>query len=164
MFTRREPKPDPMGVVMQPSGPPLPASEFFSNRLTCIKNLKAIGSGFAAWSSRHHYEYPFNVSTNAGGTKELCAAGPEQFDSNAVFHFQVMTNPEELTTPALLVCPQDKLKKPAPSFSELTASNVTYRLRTGVNITGSHPKEVLIVCPVDGNILYCDGTVVEGKK
>jgi hypothetical protein len=46
-------------------------------------------------------------------------------------------------------------------FGRLTAANVTYRLRSGTNIGDTHPREILAVCPVDGNTLYCDGTVLD---
>lgn len=93
---------------------------------------------------------------------EFCAVGGDGFDRNAARHFQVMSN--ELSTPKLLICPQDKARKPAADFVNLQAGNVTYQLRSGTNISEANPREVLVVCPVDGNILYCDGTVVEAKK
>ena len=107
-------------------------------------------------------KFPFNVSTNAGGTLEFCAKGSDGFDRNAARHFQVMSN--ELGTPKILVCPQDKARKPSADFANFQAGNVTYQLRSGTNLSEATPREVLIMCPVDGNILYCDGTVVEGKK
>jgi hypothetical protein len=36
-------------------------------------------------------------------------------------------------------------------------------LRAGTNVCDTNPHEILAVCPVDGNILYCDGTVL-GKN
>ena len=88
---------------------------------------------------------------------EFCAKGSDGFDRNAARHFQVMSN--ELNTPKLLVCPQDTAAKPAGDFPQLQAENVTYKLRTGTNISAAHPKEILLVCSIDGNTLYCDGTV-----
>ncbi|SPE50259.1 hypothetical protein SBV1_1080022 [Verrucomicrobia bacterium] len=76
-------------------------------------------------------------------------------------HFRVMSN--ELNTPLLLVCPKDKHKKAAADFDNLQSSNVSYRLRTGTNVNWENPTEVLAVCPVDGNVLYCDGSVTIWK-
>ena len=73
--------------------------------------------------------------------------------------YSFMSN--ELNTPIVLICPKDRSKKPAASFESLTTSSVTYRLRSGTNVADTNPREVLMVCPIDGNTLYCDGTVEE---
>jgi hypothetical protein len=126
-------------------------------RVTCINNLKQIGLAFKTWALDNSNCYPFNLNTNAGGTRELCAVGADGFDSNAVRHLQVMSN--ELSTPLLLVCPKDKSKTRAADFGHLTRSNITYRFHSGTNINEDNPAAVLAVCPMDGNTLYCDGSV-----
>ncbi len=123
----------------------------------CQRNLREIGLAFKIWALDHNDQYPFNVSTNAGGTRELCAAGNDGFDSNAIVHFLVISN--ELSTPNFLVCPKDSRRHPVLNFEDLRPENVTYRLRTGTNINSDHPQEVLAVCPIHGNELYCDGNV-----
>jgi hypothetical protein len=133
-----------------------------AQRITCVNNLKQIGLAFRTWAIDHDGSYPFNLSTNAGGTMEFCARGNDGFDSHAATHFEVMSN--ELATPQILVCPQDKSKHAAVVFRNLGPENVTYRLRTGTNISEANPKAVLAVCPIDGNTLYCDGTVVSTNK
>ena len=141
-----------------------PKGEPVAQKINCVNNLRMIGAGLTMWAYDHDGKYPFNVSTNAGGTLEFCASGSDGFDSNSARHFQVVTNAEQLPTPLLLVCPQDRSKKAATELRKLGPANVTYRLRTGTRIDLSHPKEVLAVCPIDGNTLYCDGTVVKGKN
>lgn len=90
---------------------------------------------------------------------EYCARSSDGFDSNAALHFQVMSN--ELSTPLILVCPRDHKTKAAHDFSNLQAENITYRLRSGTNVTDADPQGELMKCPIDGNILHCDGTVTE---
>lgn len=114
-----------------------------------------IGISLRAWALDHRGQYPFNVSTNQGGTLELCARGSDGFDSNAWRHFQVLSN--ELTDPAFLVCPKDRKHKPARDFRSLRLENVSYRLRTGPSLTQTNKTDVLVVCPLDGNCIYGDG-------
>jgi hypothetical protein len=130
-----------------------------AQEITCVNNLKQTGLAFRTWSIDHDGLFPFNASTNAGGSRELCAVGSDGFDANAALHFQALANGTELVAPRFLICPKDRVKKPAPSFSQLKPENLTYRLRTGTSISETNPKEVLLVCPIDGNRLYCDGSV-----
>lgn len=132
-----------------------------AQRISCVNNLKQIGLGFRIWAGDHEGLFPCNASTNAGGTREFCAVGADGFDRHAAAHFQVLSN--ELNTPKILVCPEDKGRQPALDFARLTAANLTYQLRSGPDLSDANPKVVLAVCPVDGNILYCDGTVT-GKS
>ena len=132
-----------------------------AQRITCVNNLKQIGLCFRSWAIDNDGRFPFNVGTNAGGTMEFCAIGADGFDSNAALHFQAMSN--ELSTPLLLVCPKDSSRKPAAGFPSLQASNVTYRLHSGTNLNENNPAAVLAICPVEGNMLHCDGSVTVGK-
>lgn len=129
--------------------------------ISCDNNLKQIGLAFRTWALDNGGQFPFNVSTNAGGTMEFCATGSDGFDRNAARHFEVMSN--ELSTPRILVCPKDWSREPAAGFPSLQASNVTYRLRSGTNLNETNPTAVLVLCPFDGNTLHCDGSVTPGK-
>jgi hypothetical protein len=132
-----------------------------AQKITCVNNLKQIGLAFKTWALDNNGQFPWNVTTNEGGTMELCARAPDGFDTNAPFHFTVMSN--ELSTPLVLVCPQDLSRTPVRAFGKLRPENITYRLRSGTNITDATPKEVLAVCPIDANTLYCDASVKRTK-
>lgn len=123
----------------------------------CEYNMRQVGLAFKLWALDHNDQFPFNVSTNSGGTLELCAAGADGFDANAIAHLQIISN--ELNTPGFLVCPDDRANHAASNFGLLRQANVSYRLRTGTNISPENPQEVLAVCPVHGTELYCDGNV-----
>ena len=129
--------------------------------VSCQNNLKQIGLSLRTWAIDNDGQFPFNVSTNAGGTRELCARGGDGFDTNAALHFQVMSN--ELSTPLLLVCPNDWSRKPAVSFHNLQAGNVSYLLHSGTNLNDSNPTAALVACPFDGNTVHCDGSVTAAK-
>ena len=130
-------------------------------KINCVNNLKQIGLAFKIWAIDHGDQYNFNVSTNAGGTMELCAVGKDGFDHNSFLHFKAMTGDELLRVPLLLVCPQDRSKKAATNWASLGPENVTYRLRSGTNASDANTHAILAVCPIDGNVLYCDGTVLD---
>jgi hypothetical protein len=128
--------------------------------LTCLGNLKQIGLSMRTWAIDNEDSFPFHVSTNWGGTLELRAIGPGGFDTNSYMHFMVLSN--ELVVTSHLVCPADTVRRAATNFASLRPETVTYRLRTGDTVTEAHPQEVLAVCPIEGNTLYCDGSVTNG--
>jgi hypothetical protein len=110
----------------------------------------------------HEDLFPANVSTNKGGTMELAVEGSGGFDESGVFQFQVLSN--ELFSPKLLKCPADNSKQAALNFSALRPGNVSYRVRYGTNLNDSTPQEVLMVCPVHGHTLQCDGSVQNKRR
>ena len=117
---------------------------------------EGIGLSFRTWAIDHNDQFPFNVSTNLGGTLELCAPGPDGFDKNAAMHFLVMSN--ELSAPSILVCPADT-RQAATDWAHLGAANVTYQVRSGEGVTDANPQQVLAVCPIHNNVLRADGSV-----
>lgn len=127
---------------------------------TCVNNLKNIGVSFRLWSWNHNNQFPFNVSTNEGGARELSLSDGEGYISNSATTFKALARDSdaEFTTTLLLICPKDVSRRPAVSFSELQPENITYRLRSGTNLSAD-VKQVLLVCPIDGNTLYTDGSV-----
>ena len=129
-------------------------------QLRCNSQMKQIAIAFRIWELDNNERYPFHVPVSLGGTRELRAIGPDGFDSNAFKHFQVMW--DELYTPSNLVCLGDLNRVAATDFENLTATNVSYRLRTGDDVYEDQPGILLMVCPIDGNTLYCDGSVTNG--
>ncbi len=137
--------------------PALGRAKYKAQSINCSNNLKQIGLAFRTWAIDNNDQFPFNVSTNNGGTLELCLPGSDGFDRNAAFHFRVMSN--ELSTPRILVCPADTKKPAALDFQSLQAANVSYQLRSGTNVNDTNPEQVLAVCPIHNNVLRCDGSV-----
>jgi hypothetical protein len=88
---------------------------------------------------------------------ELCSVGLDGFVKDSAPTFKVMA--DELSNTKILICPQDRLTKPAPNFASLSATNISYRLRSGPDITDANPTNILALCSVCGNILRCDGSV-----
>lgn len=142
--------------------PALAKSKEKAQSIACMNNMKQIGLAARIWAGDHNDKFPFNVSTNNGGTLELCERDADGYDRNAARHFQVMSN--ELNAPKILVCPGDKSKQAADSFKNLDSWNVSYQLRTGDNVSDTNPEEVLIYCPIHHHTGKTDGSVQQGKK
>lgn len=86
--------------------------------INCVNNLKQIGLSYRLWGGDNGEKYPAQVSTNAGGTMELVSSG-------LVFPaFAVMSN--ELGTPKIIVCPEDRNRMSGTNFSTLSDANVSY--------------------------------------
>ena len=137
--------------------PALARAKQRAQEVSCMNNLKQVGLAFKIWAAEHSDQYPFNVSTNTGGTAELSARGSDGFEKNAFLSFMVLSN--ELGTPKILICPADSGKVNSLNFASLQAANLSYRLRSGTNVSDMHPQEVLVMCPIHGTELMCDGSV-----
>lgn len=89
-----------------------------SARIRCVSNLRQIGVAFRIFSADHEEKFPWQVSTNQGGSKEFAA-------THEVFrHFQVASN--ELSSPKILFCPEDRSRKRVEIFDILSNSNLSY--------------------------------------
>jgi prepilin-type processing-associated H-X9-DG protein len=100
----------------------------------CINNLKQISLAARIWASDNDDKYPFEISVTIGGTMEL------NHGRNAWMNFLVMSN--ELSTPKVLICPQDAKHLPAASnFSAQLAGHVSYFV--GLDAKERHPQLIL---------------------
>ncbi len=87
-------------------------------RIQCTSNLKQITLSFKVWALDNHDLFPAQALTNQSGMLEPEAA------TNVYVHFMVMSN--ELSTPKILVCPDDPRRLFATSFTSLGSSNISY--------------------------------------
>lgn len=142
--------------------PALAKAKSKAQSVACVNNMKQICLAARVWSLDHGDQFCFNVSTSTGGSLESCQPGGDNYDRSAFLHFQVMSN--ELTTPKILVCPEDKTKQAAAVFAELQSWNVSYQLRTGKEINDTNPNEVLIYCPIHHHTGRTDGSVQQGRR
>ncbi len=142
--------------------PALAQAKSKAQRINCANNLKQIGLAFRTWAIDNGDQFPFNVSTNKGGTMELSTRGRDGVDNHPEWIFQVMSN--ELSTPRILVCPADPRKRAALDFLSLQAASISYRVYSGTNIADTYPGEILAICPIHDNVLLCDGSVQQFTK
>ncbi len=141
--------------------PALAKAKSRAQQINCTNNMKQIGLAFKVWAIDHNDQFPFNVSTNAGGTMQLSQRSPDGTDRNSFLHLQVMSN--ELSSTKILVCPADT-KQPASAWQAMQAANVSYQVYSGENVNDTNPQQVLAVCPIHKTIVRVDGSVQSGTS
>ena len=76
-------------------------------------------------------------------------------------NFLVMSN--ELCTPKIMICPGDKIRKPAENWATFTTNNCSYEiLRPGM--PDDDFSNVYFRCTIHGHLGFADGTVYDGKQ
>ncbi len=105
-----------------------------SSRISCVNDLKTVGLAARIFATDNLGQYPWQVSTNEGGTKELLVA-----PWSVTPHFQAMSN--ELSSPRILFCPEDRGRQRATNFASLTDANVSYFI--GPDATEELPQTIL---------------------
>jgi hypothetical protein len=134
--------------------------------LRCISNLKQIWLDYRNWAERHEGRFPFNVTTNAGGSKELSSHGDDRIEKNPAAQLRNLAKglvgyDYGTFTPKILVCPADTNRMPAANFLDLGFSNVTYELFCCTNTLGDTPPGILLHCSIHNWTLWTDGTIHE---
>jgi hypothetical protein len=104
-----------------------------AKRIQCVSNLKQIGLGFRMWSNDHGEKFPWEVSTNDGGTVQYSGS------ADVWRHFQAASN--ELDSPKILACPADASRQRTPRWDGLRNSNISYFVL--MNIERAKPARVL---------------------
>jgi len=131
--------------------PALAAAKKKSSKIGCVNELKQIGLAFRIWSGDNWDKYPMEVSVATGGAMELAVLG----DAAAVF--QVMSN--ELSTPKLILCPEDSLRRhAATNFTDDLKNKISYFINT--TATDADPQMLL---SGDDNFLLNQSPVKPGQ-
>lgn len=100
----------------------------------CVDNLKQIGVAYRTLTLDGGDSYPAQVDVKSGGAREEIESG------HVFFNYVVMSN--ELSSPKILVCPQDDGKIAAVSFSpRFNNTNVSYFV--GANAVDTFPQMFL---------------------
>jgi prepilin-type N-terminal cleavage/methylation domain-containing protein/prepilin-type processing-associated H-X9-DG protein len=103
--------------------------------INCVNLLKQNAIAFRVWEGDNGDKYPMDVSVTNGGAMELAAAG------DAAGIFRVMSN--ELSTPRVLICPEDEKHFYATNFStDFNNSKISYFI--GLDATEGNPQNLLV--------------------
>ena len=105
------------------------------SRINCMNNLKQVTLAFRVWAQDNNNDkYPMAVSFTNGGAMEAIQGG------NPMMVFQVMSN--ELSTPRILVCPDDEDHQYATNFDpSLSTHNVSYFVNP--DVSDENPRDIL---------------------
>jgi len=112
--------------------PALAQAKKKAQTIQCVNNMKQVGLAARIWANDHNDTYPPDVLT--------------------------MSN--ELNTPKILACPDDKSKRRAEHWAEFSvAENLSYEFLT----PGAKEADILTQpafrCPVHGSVALGDGSV-----
>jgi prepilin-type processing-associated H-X9-DG protein/prepilin-type N-terminal cleavage/methylation domain-containing protein len=100
----------------------------------CVNNLKQIDLAYRIWAGDNGDKYPMEISVTNGGTLGLADG------RNAWINYFVMSN--ELSTPKVLVCPQDiNRQPPATNFSSQLIGHISYFV--GLDASEHDPQALL---------------------
>jgi prepilin-type processing-associated H-X9-DG protein len=150
-----------------------------SAKIGCRNNVKNIGLAFRVWSADNHDLFPMQASTNDGGTKELILS------ESVVPHYRALSN--EISTPKILLCPNDNRPEATNFTFALTETNISYFLNVDAvenpsdvlagdrNLTNRPPAGSRLIpitkCTIlgwtkeihfeQGNLLFGDGHVAQ---
>jgi prepilin-type N-terminal cleavage/methylation domain-containing protein len=105
------------------------------SRINCASNLKEVGLANRVWEGDHEDKFPGLVSATNGGAAELIVTG------NVAAYFQVMSN--ELSTPKILVCPEDISRIAATNFtSDFSRNKISYVINP--DAAEAYPQMILL--------------------
>jgi hypothetical protein len=97
----------------------------------CANNLKMVGLAFRIWEGDNNDKYPMEISMTNGGTSELMD-GPDAWRA-----FQIMSN--ELSTPKILICPQDAVRVlAATNFGDDLKNKISYFIGMDASDAGTN--------------------------
>jgi type II secretory pathway pseudopilin PulG len=139
--------------------PPAPRARAKSLRISCVNNLKQLGTAYRVWENDQGDKYPMEQTEALGGMKEVLSASAHD-GGFAYLPYSIMQN-ELGQSPKVVVCPGDErpfntnfyfgssnapkapgFKSPAPTnFGTFDNTNVSYFCGAGANDTD--PQSIL---------------------
>lgn len=116
-----------MAVVFSLLMPWLSKAKVKAQRISCVSNLKIIGLSYLIFTTDNTNRFPYQLSTNVGGTKEWVG------DTTLLWRqFSRLSN--ELSNPNVLHCPSDQERHQAADFFSFNSNQqLSYFLGLGAS-------------------------------
>ena len=98
-------------------------------RNACLSNQKMIGLAFRMWANDHGEQFPMQLPDEEGGTRQSAWSGLPTPT------FRMISN--ELYSPKLLFCPEDKTRQRAIDFGTFNENTLSYFLSVDASPTNA---------------------------
>jgi type II secretory pathway pseudopilin PulG len=108
-----------------------------ARQMSCINNLKQIGTAYRFWAFDHNDHYPASESVTKGGWSELLTNADQGF--LCWTNYAIMAK-ELGQSPKVIACPSDD-RRPADFFTNFANANVSYFV--GVSADNRQPNSLL---------------------
>ena len=92
-------------------------------RISCVNHLKQVGLAFRIYAGDNRDRFPMNISTNDETVVN---------EATPVYRYFKLTE-NELGTPRVVICPEDKKRKVANNFTNFGNGNVSYFIGLDAN-------------------------------
>lgn len=116
--------------------PGLKRAKVKAERISCVSNLKNIGLSFRVFATDYTNTFPFQLSTNQGGTREWTS-----LPSQAWRHFAAISN--ELSIPDIVYCPSDRERRLAARDWRRFTNNDALSYFLGIHAAEDLPQSIL---------------------
>lgn len=124
-----------IGVLALLTFPAIARAQAKANRIHCVSHLKNLGLGLRIFSTDHNRAWPWQVSTNKGGSEEFL-----QNPSLTWPHFLALSN--ELSSPRIARCPNDLTGIQPATWRDAT-NNSAFSYFFGIDASEEQPETIL---------------------
>lgn len=125
-----------LAVLMGSALPALMRAKLKAERISCVGNLKNIGLAFRIFATDNTNTFPFQLSTNQGGTLEWT-----RVPSQAWRHFVAISN--ELSIPRIVHCYSDRERRAVARDWLRFTNNESLSYFLGIHAAESQPQSLL---------------------
>jgi prepilin-type N-terminal cleavage/methylation domain-containing protein len=132
-------------IILATAMPTHKGAKVKARETQCLSNVRQVSLGYILWASANTNLFPWEVSTNAGGSLELGenATAPEQFTPLAAY----------VRNPAVFVCPTDHARRPVNSYAGFSNTNLSYFISLDASL-GLTPNPALALLAGDRHLSY----------